>query len=70
MNPRLENLAQRTYKAEARPSEPQYLRIEQLTEETAQAETAFQQLLDTRIQPINEMMQAMPQKDTCGNKSF
>jgi len=47
--------------AEARPSEPQWLRIDQLTEETTQAESAFENLVQTRVQPINEMMQAMPQ---------
>ena len=47
--------------AEARPSEPQHVRIEQLAEETGQAEDAFAQLMESRVQPINEMMQAMPQ---------
>ena len=47
--------------AEARPSEPQWLRISELEEETAQANEAYERLNTSRIAPINNMMRAMPQ---------
>ena len=47
--------------ADARPSEPQYLRIEELNQETADASDAYNRLMETRVTPINDMMSAVPQ---------
>ena len=47
--------------ATARPTTPQLLRLTQLQDETAQAVDAYNQLLSTRIGPINEQVRAVPQ---------
>lgn len=60
-DPRIDSLMSSIDGAEARPSEPQYGRIEELKTETAQAQSAFSRLMETRVEPINEMMRALPQ---------
>ncbi len=46
--------------ATARPTEPQKLRLSQLTQETNEAVRTYERLLSTRIAEINELVQSIP----------
>ena len=47
--------------ASARPTNPQLNRIEALEDETMEAMAAYDRLMNSRVQPLNEMLDALPQ---------